>query len=85
MEAYIKQKRASPGMVQASELQMSRPKSAHTNSRHLHAYDGPMQYLASPQNPDQIVSTPLTTVTKQSMTRATSLQSSHGENSFHIP
>ncbi|XP_030374771.1 protein king tubby [Scaptodrosophila lebanonensis] len=56
MEAYIRQKRASPGMVQASDLQISRPMSGmRSNSRELHAYDGPMQFISSPQNPDQII------------------------------
>lgn len=58
MDAYIRQKRASPGMVQASDLQISsRPMSGmRSNSRELHAYDGPMQFIGSPQNPDQILS-----------------------------
>lgn len=57
MEAYIRQKRASPGMVQASDLQINRPMSGmRSNSRELHAYDGPMQFISSPQNPDQILS-----------------------------
>ncbi|KAH8413759.1 hypothetical protein KR222_007632, partial [Zaprionus bogoriensis] len=57
MDAYIRQKRASPGMVQASDLQISsRPMSGmRSNSRELHAYDGPMQFIGSPQNPDQIL------------------------------
>ncbi|EDW32806.1 GL10151 [Drosophila persimilis] len=56
MEAYIRQKRASPGMVQASDLQISRPMSGmRSNSRELHAYDGPMQFISSPHNPDQIL------------------------------
>ncbi|XP_064544032.1 protein king tubby isoform X2 [Drosophila montana] len=57
MDAYIRQKRASPGMVQASDLQMTRPMSGmRGNSRELHAYDGPMQFIGSPHNPDQILS-----------------------------
>ncbi|KAI8122601.1 Protein king tubby [Lucilia cuprina] len=58
MEAYIRQKRASPGMVQASDLQINRPMSGlrTSNSREMHAYDGPMQFISSPQNPDQILS-----------------------------
>ncbi|KAH8372603.1 hypothetical protein KR009_000598, partial [Drosophila setifemur] len=57
MEAYIRQKRASPGMVQSSDLQMYRPMSGmRSNNRELHAYDGPMQFINSPQNPDQILS-----------------------------
>ncbi|XP_037887251.1 protein king tubby [Glossina fuscipes] len=56
MEAYIKQKRASPGMVQASDLQINRPMSGiKTNNRELHAYDGPMQFMSSLQNPDQVI------------------------------
>ena len=59
MEAYIRQKRASPGMVQASDLQISRPMSGMrgtSNGRELHGYDGPMQFMGSPHNPDQILS-----------------------------
>ncbi|XP_004517550.1 protein king tubby [Ceratitis capitata] len=60
MEAYIRQKRASPGMVQASDLQITRPMSglrtSTANSRELHAYDGPMQFISSPHNPDQLLS-----------------------------
>ncbi|XP_055922844.1 protein king tubby [Eupeodes corollae] len=57
MEALIRQKRASPGMVQASDLQIMRPMSGmrNSNSREMHAYDGPMQFMSSPQNPDQIL------------------------------
>lgn len=71
MENYIKQKRATPGMVQASDLQMRPmsgtaqiPTSAKTSggirvssSREMHAYDGPMQFMMSPNNPDQILPT----------------------------
>lgn len=65
MEAYVRQKRAAPGMVQASDM---RPMSAATGrsaSQHLlqqhspqspHAYDGPMQFMMSPHNPDQNLS-----------------------------
>lgn len=65
MEAYVRQKRAAPGMVQASDM---RPMSAATGrsaSQHLlqqhspqspHAYDGPMQFMMSPHNPDQTIS-----------------------------
>lgn len=71
MENYIKQKRATPGMVQASDLQI-RPMSGTTpistsaksggglrvsSSRELHGYDGPMQFMMSPNNPDQILPT----------------------------
>lgn len=57
MEAYIRQKRATPGMVQASDLQLVRPMSAvNRNGREVHAYDGPMQFMMSPSNPDQIIS-----------------------------
>lgn len=85
MEAYIRQKRATPGMIQASDLQM-RPISAtsgstasmaaavaaaaastgggggtnsHRNGRHtdIHGYDGPMQFMMSPNNPDQLLPT----------------------------
>lgn len=78
MENYIKQKRATPGMVQASDLQIRPmsgttqiPTSAKSNSggmrvcsRELHAYDGPMQFMMSPNNPDQIL--PTSTLTSPS-------------------
>lgn len=65
METYIKQKRATPGMVQASDLQLLRPMSGTTTStispgirvnsgRELHAYDGPMQFMMSSNDPDQL-------------------------------
>lgn len=58
MEAYIRQKRATPGMVQASDLQLVRPMSGvNRNGREVHAYDGPMQFMMSPTNPDQIMPT----------------------------
>lgn len=60
-----------PGMVQASDLQIRPmsgttqiPTSAKSNSgglrvssRELHGYDGPMQFMMSPNNPDQILPT----------------------------
>lgn len=75
MEAYIRQKRATPGMVQASDLQMARPMSGATtahsatvsgahqqkNGREIHGYDGPMQFMMSPNNPDQLLSTSVPT------------------------
>lgn len=71
MENYIKQKRATPGMMQASDLQLLRPMSASTtlstaaiasslrtsSGRELHAYDGPMQFMMSSNNPDQLLTT----------------------------
>lgn len=81
MEVYIKQKRASPGLVQASNLQIMRPMSAISrNGREvLHAYDGPMQFMSSSQNPDQLTTSPtkassssspkITTVTATTMLR----------------
>lgn len=69
MENYIKQKRATPGMIQANDLQLLRPMSGSTamssnapiapavrvnSGRELHAYDGPMQFMMSPNNPDQL-------------------------------
>jgi tubby and related proteins len=73
MEAYIKQKRAQPGMVQASDLQIMRPMSgvqsgngrasSSNNGRDTHAYDGPMQFMMSPNNPDQILPTTTTKIT----------------------
>lgn len=65
MEAYIRQKRATPGMVQASDMQLVRPMSAvNRNGREVHAYDGPMQFMMSPNNPDQILtSTGMVTTT----------------------
>lgn len=59
MEAYIRQKRAATGMVQASDLQINRPMSgARNNGRESHAYDGPMQFMMSPQDPDEIPTSP---------------------------
>lgn len=68
MEAYVRQKRAAPGMIQASDLQIMRPMSGTTSgrpsshlssqSREVHAYDGPMQFMMSPNNPDQIPTSP---------------------------
>uniref|UniRef100_A0A8D8F4U5 Protein king tubby n=1 Tax=Culex pipiens TaxID=7175 RepID=A0A8D8F4U5_CULPI len=73
MEAYIRQKRATPGMVQASDLQLVRPMSAvNRNGREVHAYDGPMQFMMSPSNPDQIISSGSpTTVTTTGTTTTT--------------
>ncbi|XP_038112431.1 protein king tubby 1 [Culex quinquefasciatus] len=74
MEAYIRQKRATPGMVQASDLQLVRPMSAvNRNGREVHAYDGPMQFMMSPSNPDQIISSSgsPTTVTTTGTTTTT--------------
>lgn len=74
MENYIKQKRATPGMVQANDLQILRPMSGSTamssavpiapavrvsSGRELHAYDGPMQFMMSPNNPDQLTNEPI--------------------------
>uniref|UniRef100_A0A1B0GLD9 Protein king tubby n=2 Tax=Lutzomyia longipalpis TaxID=7200 RepID=A0A1B0GLD9_LUTLO len=58
MEAYIKQKRASPGMIQASDLQITRPMSGARGGRDLaptHAYDGPLQFMTHSANPDEIL------------------------------
>uniref|UniRef100_A0A1B0D564 Protein king tubby n=2 Tax=Phlebotomus papatasi TaxID=29031 RepID=A0A1B0D564_PHLPP len=56
MEAYIKQKRASPGMIQASDLQISRPMSGARGSREAPlAYDGPLHFMTHSTNPDEIV------------------------------
>ena len=73
MEAYIRQKRASPGMVQASDLQINRPMSGlrTSASREMHAYDGPMQFISSPQNPDQILSNTTTAMTTTPTTIST--------------
>lgn len=62
MEAYIKQKRATPGMVQST--------TAGTDfqpHRSMQGYDGPLQFLTSPNNPDQILplSTPTTPGTEE--------------------
>lgn len=74
METYIKQKRATPGMVQASDLQLLRPMSGTTTTmsssasmrvnsgRELHAYDGPMQFMMSPNDPDQLTTEPTTPI-----------------------
>lgn len=86
MEAYIRQKRATPGMMQASDLQMRPPSAtsgstasmaaavaaaaastggpnAHRNGRNseIHGYDGPMQFMMSPNNPDQLLPTSVPT------------------------
>lgn len=79
MEAYIRQKRASPGMVQASDLQITRPMSGLRTTtaagRELHAYDGPMQFISSPHNPDQLLSN--TTSVTATNTNATTANSSN--------
>lgn len=64
MEAYVRQKRAAPGMVQASDMRPMSAAPGRSASQHLiqqqlqspqspHAYDGPMQFTMSPHNPDQ--------------------------------
>lgn len=74
MEAYIRQKRATPGMVQASDLQLVRPMSAvNRNGREVHAYDGPMQFMMSPSNPDQILSSSGTVTTGATTTTTTTV------------
>lgn len=80
MEAYVRQKRAAPGMIQASDVSIIRPKTGdlsgggggnstlinNINNMHpidhlqqqpyqAHAYDGPMQFTMSPNNPDQLL------------------------------
>uniref|UniRef100_A0A1A9W3N3 Protein king tubby n=1 Tax=Glossina brevipalpis TaxID=37001 RepID=A0A1A9W3N3_9MUSC len=83
MEAYIKQKRASPGMVQASDLQINRPMSGiKTNTRELHAYDGPMQFMSSLQNPDQIITSSNSTINKNR--NSTNNSSIHSRTPNHI-
>ncbi|VVC98878.1 unnamed protein product [Leptidea sinapis] len=57
MEQKMKQKRQSSGLVLANDLRVSsakRPISGN-RSRELHGYDGPMQFLMSPINPDQVI------------------------------
>ncbi|XP_013149061.1 PREDICTED: protein king tubby [Papilio polytes] len=57
MEQKMRQKRQNSGMVQANDLRVSsakRPISG-SRSRELHGYDGPMQFLMSPVNPDQVI------------------------------
>lgn len=57
LEQKMKQKRQKSGMVQANDLRVgsaTRPISG-SRSRELHGYDGPMQYLMSPVNPDQVI------------------------------
>lgn len=67
MEAYIKQKRATPGMVQSTATDyQQRPMSGMTTTtgrqqQPMQGYDGPLQFLTSPNNPDQIL--PLSTPT----------------------
>ena len=87
MEAYIRQKRASPGMVQASDLQINRPMSGlrTSTSREMHAYDGPMQFISSPQNPDQILSnttTAMTTATSAATTPTTTPIANNGSGKY---
>lgn len=59
MEAYVRQKRAQPGMVLAND--MMRPSTATaTGAQRVqspqspHAYDGPLQFTMSAHNPDQL-------------------------------
>lgn len=63
MEAYVRQKRAQPGMVLASDVPatLMRPGTASGSAAKLvqspqspHAYDGPLQFTMSPHNPDQM-------------------------------
>ncbi|XP_047507841.1 protein king tubby isoform X1 [Pieris napi] len=57
VEQRMKQKRQSLGLVQANDLRVGsakRPISG-SRSRELHGYDGPMQFLMSPVNPDQVI------------------------------
>ncbi|ALC41108.1 king-tubby [Drosophila busckii] len=76
MDAYIRQKRASPGMVQASDLQISRPMSGmRSNSRELHGYDGPMQFIGSPNDPDQLLSNNSTVTINSSRNNSNNLRS----------
>ncbi|XP_005179531.2 protein king tubby [Musca domestica] len=86
MEAYIRQKRASPGMVQASDLQINRPisglRSAGHNARELHAYDGPMQFISSTANPDQILSNTKADISSPT-TLANSSAGKYANNSNH--
>ncbi|XP_055593400.1 protein king tubby 1 isoform X2 [Uranotaenia lowii] len=88
MEAYIRQKRATPGMVQASDLQLVRPMSAvNRNGREVHAYDGPMQFMMSPSNPDQIISSttpvsPVPVLVGSNATTTTTTATHHGNMSI---
>lgn len=72
-------KRVSPGMVKTSNLQINRPMSGMrtSNSRELHAYDGPMQFISCLQNGDQILSNTnndtLTTTTSSTTTVTTTV------------
>ncbi|XP_013098512.1 protein king tubby [Stomoxys calcitrans] len=90
MEAYIRQKRASPGMVQASDLQINRPmsglRSNTNNARELHAYDGPMQFISSTQNPDQILSNTTADVNSPTSMASTVVSNStkYATNSNHL-
>lgn len=62
MEAYVRQKRAQPGMVLASDVPASlmvRPGTATSaklvqSPQSPHAYDGPLQFTMSAHNPDQV-------------------------------
>ncbi|XP_077298529.1 tub domain-containing protein ktub [Arctopsyche grandis] len=58
MEQKMRQKRQNVGMVQANDLRISSAKhrpSSGARGRELHGYDGPMQYMMSPVNPDQVI------------------------------
>lgn len=68
MEQKMRQKRLTPGMVQASDVRATtaskgqngfqpRPTSA-IRGRELHGYDGPMQFTMEPGNPDLVISLP---------------------------
>lgn len=52
-------RRATPSVVLASDVSLespfARPSSYVKSSLERHAYDGPMQFMMSPKNPDQIL------------------------------
>lgn len=58
MEQKMRQKRQNVGMVQANDLRVNPAKNRPTSglrNKELHGYDGPMQFLMSPVNPDQVI------------------------------
>lgn len=89
MDAYVRQKRASPGMVQANDLQILRPASAvrkgSSGGRENYAYDGPMQFMMSPNNPDQILATtPCISNTEDAIEKLTPINDSEDEESTPV-
>lgn len=59
LEQKQRMRRATPSVVLASDVSLEspfvRPSSHSKNNLERHAYDGPMQFTMSPNNPDQIM------------------------------